>query len=96
MPDLIVALHPGYGLGRGEASGRVVSGSKLVVPNRSAWTGGHEGPYLPSDVPGIVVIHCSRGTPADVRNAGLQDIAPTVLRLLGIVAPPGLAGRSLV
>ncbi len=95
-PDLIVALHPGYGLGRGEALGRVMLGTTLVVPNLSAWTGGHEGPYLPSDVPGLVVIHSPGSAPVDVRGAGLQDIAPTVLRLLGIARPPGIAGRSLV
>jgi bisphosphoglycerate-independent phosphoglycerate mutase (AlkP superfamily) len=73
-----------------------MSGSALVVPNLSAWTGGHEGPYLVSDVPGIVVIHSPGSAPVDVRGAGLQDIAPTVLRLLGIAGPPGITGRSLV
>ena len=94
--DLVVALHPGYALGRGEGLGRVMSTSRLIVPNPGPWTGGHEGPYLPSDVPGLVVIHTPWGGHADLRGAGLPDIAPTALRLLGIGLPPGIRGRSLL
>jgi hypothetical protein len=68
-PDLIPALQPGYGLGRGEGLGQVMLDTPPVVPNPGPWSGGHEGPYLPSDVPGIYVL--SRGgPPCPPRRAG--------------------------
>jgi predicted AlkP superfamily phosphohydrolase/phosphomutase len=96
-PDLLPALQPGYGLGRGEGLGRAMAGTPQIVPNRSAWTGGHEGPYLPSDVPGICVL-CGPGVSGGTAlgDAGLQDIAPTVLRILGLDVAPEMAGRPLV
>jgi predicted AlkP superfamily phosphohydrolase/phosphomutase len=96
-PDLVPALHLGYGLGRGEGLGRAMIGKPLIEPNLSAWSGGHEGPHLPSVVPGICVIYGSQ-VPADVTlaEAGLEDIAPTVLCLLGVEVPLGMDGRSLL
>jgi predicted AlkP superfamily phosphohydrolase/phosphomutase len=96
VPDLVVALHPGYGLGRGEGLGRVMSGQSTTVPNLSAWTGGHEGPYLPSDIPGIYVFSDQRRTPVQITNPGLQDVAPTVMHVLGVERPSGMAGRWMI
>ncbi|MBN1579449.1 MAG: alkaline phosphatase family protein [Anaerolineae bacterium] len=95
-PDLIPALYPGYGLGRGEGLGRVMCGTPLIVDNLTPWSGGHEGPYLPSDVPGIGIL-CGPGVPpgASLQGAGLQDIAPTVLKLLDINAGTDMVGRTL-
>jgi predicted AlkP superfamily phosphohydrolase/phosphomutase len=95
-PDLVPALRVGVGLGRGEGLGRVMAGRSLIEPNLSAWTGGHEGPYLPSAVPGLCII-CGPGVPsgASLGQAGLEDIAPTVLHLLGAGGPAGMEGRSL-
>jgi len=81
-PDLVVALQPGYGLGRGEGLGRVRLGGFTVEANETRWKGGHEGPYLPEDVPGVWVI--SR---AGVDLEGLGDVAPMVLHLLGATFP---------
>lgn len=86
-PDLVLALYPGYGLGRGESIGQVMSGRSLVSDNLTAWSGGHEGPYLPHHVPGLGVF-CGPGFenatwPAEI---GLQDIAPAVLYILDV--PP--------
>jgi predicted AlkP superfamily phosphohydrolase/phosphomutase len=96
-PDLVPALQPGYGLGRGEGLGRVMPGTPTIVPNHGPWSGGHEGPYLPSDVPGICILSGDR-VPVGVSlpQAGLQDIAPTVLHLLGLDIAVGMDGRSLV
>jgi predicted AlkP superfamily phosphohydrolase/phosphomutase len=96
-PDLVPALHVGIGLGRGEGLGRVMTGKPSIEPNLSAWTGGHEGPYVPSAIPGICIIRgprVPRGVPWG--QAGLEDIAPTVLHLLGIDGPTGMDGRSLL
>ncbi len=81
-PDLIPAFHPGYGLGRGEALGRVMCGRPSVAPNLSRWTGGHEGPYLPADVPGLYVLGGAGVDPKALNNAALQDVAPMLMRLL--------------
>jgi predicted AlkP superfamily phosphohydrolase/phosphomutase len=83
-PDLIVALRPGYGLGRGEGLGRVLSDAPLIVPNLTSWSGGHEGPYLPSDVPGVYVLAGAGKVATRWDDPGLEDIAPAVLELLGL------------
>jgi len=94
-PDLVVALERGYGLGRGEGLGRVANTREWVIPNRSPWSGGHEGPYLPADIPGVYVLgRC--GSPSGVPQPGLADVAATVLRLLQVDAPPWMSGRSLI
>ena len=95
-PDLVVALYPGYGLGRGEALGRVLGDTPLIVPNRTPWSGGHEGPYLPSDVPGLCVLGVKSQIEGQWEDASLADIAPTVFDLLGFSAPPEMSGRSLL
>jgi predicted AlkP superfamily phosphohydrolase/phosphomutase len=95
-PDLVVALRPGYGLGRGEGLGRVMPTVSLIVPNLTPWSGGHEGPYLASDVPGVCVLAGPRSDEVDLADAGLEDIAPTVFRLLGVEGIPGMVGRSLL
>jgi predicted AlkP superfamily phosphohydrolase/phosphomutase len=95
-PDLVVALRPGYGLGRGEGLGRVKSGMPLIVPNLTPWSGGHEGPYLASDVPGVCVLAGPRLGEVDLTDVGLEDIAPTVFRLLGVDGISGMVGRSLL
>jgi hypothetical protein len=92
----VIALQPGYGLGRGEGLGRVMSGTPPVVSNPGPWSGGHEGPYLPSDVPGICILGAPDLGTADLDGAGLQDIAPTVLHLLGLEGMGGMRGRSLL
>ncbi len=95
-PDLIPALHLGYGLGRGESLGRVVSGVPLIEPNRDQWSGGHEGPYLPGDVPGVLLV-AGPGIRlgAAPEGARLIDVAPTILHLLGETVPAGMEGRVL-
>ncbi len=94
-PDLLVALHKGYGLGRGEALGRVVPGPATRA-NTSRWSGGHEGPYLPDDIPGVLLM-CGpgirRGT--RLRGARITDVAPTILRLLRVPVPGDVDGRAL-
>ena len=95
-PDLIPALHLGYGLGRGESLGRVVSGVPLVGPNRSQWSGGHEGPYLPGDVPGVLLVAGQGIKPGvELDDARIIDVAPTILHLLGETVPAGMEGRVL-
>ncbi len=96
VPDLLLALNRGYSLGRGEALGEV--GNKPVLEiNRTPWAGGHEGPYLPQDIPGVLLM-AGPGIPAGLRLDAprIVDVAPTILRLLGVDAPPHIEGRALI
>ncbi len=96
-PDLIPVLRPGYGLGRGEGLGRVIAGRPLVEVNESPWSGGHEGPYRPADVPGIAILWGPQVPEGSaLAGAALCDIAPTVLSLLGLGIPGAMEGRDLL
>jgi len=97
VPDIGFALTPGYGLERRNLVGRPGMDEKLVRPNREVWSGGHEGPYRPADVPGLLVLH-GPGIPAgiELRNARIVDLAPTLLSRLGAQTPLHLGGRPLL
>ena len=96
VPDLLLALSPGYGLGRGEALGRV-SSRPFLEANHTWWSGGHEGPYLPQEIPGVLLMAgpgISRGGHLDAPR--ITDIAPTILYLLGLDVPSHMEGRVLL
>lgn len=96
VPDLLLALARGYGLGRGEALGQV-SDRPVLETNHTWWSGGHEGPYLPQDIPGVLLM-TGPGIPPDSQlNAPrIIDVAPTILRLLGVDVPPHMEGQALL
>jgi predicted AlkP superfamily phosphohydrolase/phosphomutase len=96
VPDLLLALVPGYGLGRGEALGRI-GGQAVFKTNRTWWSGGHEGPYLPEDISGLLLM-AGPGIPPGVElNAPrIIDVAPTILHLLGVAVPSHIEGQSLL
>jgi len=86
-PDLVVGFRPGY-----RASWQTAIGAcpdALIEDNCECWSGDHL--VDPSYVPGILF--------TDLRTCQqqphLRDIAPTVLRLLGLPEPPGKEGCSL-
>jgi predicted AlkP superfamily phosphohydrolase/phosphomutase len=95
MPDLIVALQRGYGLGREDARGQAPINRPVIEPNRGRWRGGHEGPYAPEQVPGIVLVAGPHIRPAQWRGARIVDIAPTILSTLGIAPPAHMDGQPL-
>jgi predicted AlkP superfamily phosphohydrolase/phosphomutase len=97
LPDIGFALTPGYGLERRNLVGRAGMDQQLIRPNHGAWSGGHEGPYRPADVPGLLVLH-GPGIPAgiELQNTRIVDLAPTLLRCLGAQLPLHLEGRPLL
>ena len=96
VPDLSLALAPGYALGRGESLGQVRAGPVLET-NRTWWSGGHEGPYLPEDIPGVLLM-AGPGIPsgAHLDAPRIVDVAPTILHLLGLDVPAHMEGRPLI
>jgi predicted AlkP superfamily phosphohydrolase/phosphomutase len=78
-PDLVVGLNPGY-----RASAQTVLGGaplNLVEDNKKRWSGDHL--IDPSCVPGILFTNQK----LNVTNPGLTNVAPTVLKCLGVKAP---------
>jgi len=96
LPDIGFALRVGYGLERQNLFGRVGAEGPLIRDNHGAWSGGHEGPYRPGDVPGLILLH-GPGIPAgaELQDARVIDLAPTLLRHLGVPPPSALEGKPL-
>jgi predicted AlkP superfamily phosphohydrolase/phosphomutase len=96
-PDIGFALTLGYGLERRNLMGDIGREESLICPNRGVWSAGHEGPYRPADVPGLLFLH-GPGIPpgATLQGARMVDLAPTLLQLLGMGPPSQLDGKSLL
>jgi predicted AlkP superfamily phosphohydrolase/phosphomutase len=86
-PDLIVGYDHGYRVSWDCATG-VVAGP-LFEDNLKAWSGDHC--VDPKIVPGV--FFCNHAI--DRRDPALIDVAPTVLRLFGVDAPPHMDGKPL-
>ncbi|MGQ9584728.1 MAG: alkaline phosphatase family protein [Anaerolineae bacterium] len=96
LPDLALALYPGYGLDRQDMMGQVSPSSPPIQPRRGQWAAGHEGPYRPEDVPGVLLAAGPAVRPgAGVPWARLMDLAPTLLRALRLRPPDFMDGRVL-
>jgi len=81
LPDIGFALNPGDGLERRNLLGRMGAEESLIHLNYGAWSGGHEGPYCPADVPGLFFLH-GPGIPAGLELGGARiiDLPPTLLQ----------------
>ena len=44
----------------------------------------------------VPLLHVGRRSPRLIDGGALRDVAPTVLALMGLPAPPEMSGRSLV
>lgn len=86
-PDLIVGTETGF-----RASWHCVTGGigdSILHPNPYRWTGDHCHDH--TLVPGILLSNRKLGSPACI-----TDIAPTVLRALGLSVPAHMEGRVLL
>ncbi len=86
-PDLIVGYNHGYRVSWDCATG--MAAGPLFEDNVKAWSGDHC--VDPELVPGV--FFCNRAI--DKQDPALIDIAPTVLRLFGVDAPPHMDGKPL-
>jgi len=86
-PDLFVGFAAGY-----RASWQTALGGTpeaLIEDNTKKWSGDHI--VDPELVPGILLMNRQ----LDIVQPRLEDIAPTILRMVGVTVPPTLDGTSL-
>jgi predicted AlkP superfamily phosphohydrolase/phosphomutase len=88
LPDLIVGFRPPYRLSWASALGNSPPGG-IVSLNTDKWSGDHC--VDPQFVPGVL----ASNLPISTDGAGLADIAPTILGLLGLPAGEAMTGRDL-
>jgi predicted AlkP superfamily phosphohydrolase/phosphomutase len=87
-PDLVVGYAPGYRASWSAAVGKVTPA--VFEDNNKCWSGDHC--VDPSAVPGVLFTNQRCEAP----NPGIEDMAPTILRLFGIDPPPWMEGRALL
>jgi len=86
-PDLIVGYAPGYRASWSAAVGKVTQ--SVFEDNDKCWSGDHC--VDPSAVPGVLFTNQKWR----VENPGIEDMAPTILRLMGVDPPRWMEGRVL-
>ncbi|MDE0109182.1 MAG: alkaline phosphatase family protein [Bryobacterales bacterium] len=86
-PDVVVGYSPGYRSSWGVALGKVAG--PIFEDNLKAWSGDHcvDPPLIPG------VVFCNRDFEA--ADPGIEDMAPTALRLFGFDPPTHMDGRDL-
>ena len=87
-PDLIVGYAPGYRASWDAATGKVTSA--VFEDNRKAWRGDHC--VDPPLVPGVLFSNLK----ITVADPGIEDMAPTALRLFGVEPPAWMEGRPVI
>ncbi len=86
-PDLVVGCNAGYRLSPESARGVVLG--PVFEDNQPSWAGDHA--VDPRLVPGVLFSNRR----IDAGDPGIMDIAPTVLRTLGVEPPPEMEGTAL-
>ena len=87
-PDLIVGYARGYRASWDAALGKV--SPRVFEDNTKAWSGDHC--VDPALVPGVLFSNRR----LDAENPGIEDMAPTALRLFGIEPPEWMEGKSVI
>ena len=87
-PDLVVGFEKGYRVSWQTSLGGIPP--DVLEPNERRWSADHCS-VDPEHVPGV--LFSSR--PLGAEEAAITDVAPTVLRRLGIVPPTEMDGRDL-
>lgn len=87
-PDIIVGWRPGYRVSWESAKGQTLGA--VFSDNTRHWTGDHC--FYPPMVPGVLM----STLPLNTKMPRIVDMAPTVLRLLGVTPPTGIDGRMLI
>jgi len=87
-PDLIIGYSEGYRASWDAATGRV--SAAIFEDNQKAWCGDHcvDPPLVPG------VLFSNLRVTAD--DPGIEDLAPTALRLFGVAAPAWMEGTPVI
>jgi predicted AlkP superfamily phosphohydrolase/phosphomutase len=87
-PDFIVGYSEGYRCSWEGAVGKVAQ--RVIEDNRKAWSGDHcVDPVL---VPGVLFSNRK----IDAADPGIEDLAPTALKLFGVEVPSLMEGKPLL
>jgi predicted AlkP superfamily phosphohydrolase/phosphomutase len=86
-PDMIVGYARGYRTSWEAALGKATA--RVFEDNVKAWSGDHC--VDPTLVPGVLFSNLK----IDAEDPGIEDMAPTALRLFGVEAPLWMEGRPL-
>jgi len=86
-PDLVVGYHEGYRTAWGAAVGE--TGGPVFEANDRPWSGDHC--VDPPLVPGILFAN----RPIDSADPGIEDMAPSFLRLFGVDPPGWMEGKPV-
>jgi predicted AlkP superfamily phosphohydrolase/phosphomutase len=87
-PDLIIGYNVGFRVAWDAAVGKC--GPAIFTPNTKAWSGDHC--VHPALVPGVMFSNIEMAG----QDAGIIDVAPTTLALLGVDTPAYMDGKSLL
>ncbi len=87
-PDLLVNFNPGFRVSWASAGGGFAA--NLLEDNTRRWSGDHI--MDPEAVPGILFMN----RPTRATAPKITDLAPTILRYLGVPAPESMEGSSLL
>jgi predicted AlkP superfamily phosphohydrolase/phosphomutase len=89
-PDLQVGFNDGYRVGWQDTLGGI--SSAVIEDNMQKWSGDHCA--TATEISGGVLF-INRPLGGDVAP-GIMDLAPTILKLLGVPVPAGLDGKALM
>jgi predicted AlkP superfamily phosphohydrolase/phosphomutase len=87
-PDLVVGFEKGYRVSWQTSLGGIPA--EVIEPNERRWSADHCS-VEPSEVPGVLFSN----RPVAAETPRLIDVAPTVLRHLGVAPPADMDGRDL-
>jgi hypothetical protein len=85
---MIVGYARGYRTSWEAALGRVAA--RIFADNEKAWSGDHC--VDPTLVPGVLFSNLK----LDAENPGIEDMAPTALRLFGLEPPGWMEGKPVI
>ena len=86
-PDLIAGFSDGYRTAWGAAIGRV--NGAVFETNDKAWSGDHC--VDPPLVPGVLFANRK----IEAKDPGLEDLAPTILKMFGVEPPAWMEGKPI-
>ena len=92
-PDLIILFNSGWQASRSKS--KEYKAQKCIVKSQK-WSGGHDGTHDPKDVPGVLAL-LGPGVSSGLKvKVDLYDLAPTILKALGVPVPSYMDGTPLI